>query len=67
MLTLETLEKIVQGLGISFEALFERVAPGANPNSNIAAKCYDLLDSLPPKEQQFIWDIVLKIAEYKKL
>ena len=63
--TLESIEKVVQGLDISFEMLFEKLAPGDMAAPNIAAKCYELVDALPIKEQQAVLDMIIKMVEFK--
>jgi transcriptional regulator with XRE-family HTH domain len=65
--TLESIEKVVQGLGTSFETLFENLIPGGDAAPSIAAQCYDLVDALPLKDQQAVLDMILKMVEYKKM
>lgn len=65
--TLESVEKVVQGLGISFEILFEKVAPSESAEPTIAAECYSLVDALPLREQQAVLDMIRKMVEYKKI
>ena len=63
--TLETIEKIIKGLDISYETLFEKIYIGES-KANIAAKCYSIIDSLNYNEQGDILDIIEKIVHYKK-
>jgi len=65
--TMESIEKVVLGLNISFETLFEKLASTDTATPNTAAQCYDLVDALPPKEQQAVLDMILKMVEYKKI
>ena len=65
--TLESIEKVVQGLDISFETLFEKLAPNVGSEPSAAAKCYELIDSLSLKDQQAMLDMVLKMVEYKRI
>ncbi len=65
--TLESIEKVVIGLEISYEELFEKLVPKNDPTPGIPAQCYDLVNSLPLKEQQAVLDMILKIVEYKKI
>jgi len=63
--TLESIEKVVRGLDISFEVLFEKLDSGTTVEPNIAAKCYEIVSALHPSEQQVMFDIFLKVVEYK--
>ena len=63
--TLESIEKVVRGLDISFEALFEKLGSDAIVEPSTAAKCYELVDALPLKDQQAVLDVILKMVEYK--
>ena len=65
--TLESIEKIVCGLDISFEVLFEKLVPGIDTEPSAATKCYELVDALPLKDQQIILDIVSKMVKYKEI
>ena len=65
--SLESIEKIVQGLGISFETLFEKLTPGVNAELSPAAKCYELVDALSPKDQQAVLDMIVKMVGFKML
>jgi len=63
--TLESIEKVVRGLDISFDTLFEKLTPVVDTEPSVAAKCYELVDSLPLKDQQAVLDMILKMVEYK--
>lgn len=65
--TLESIEKVVQGLDISFETLFEKLTPGDNSVPNIPTQCYNLVSALPPKDQKAVLDMIIKIVDYKKM
>ena len=65
--TLESIEKVVQGLDISYETLFEKLAPGNDATPNVAAQCYEIVAALSLKEQQVVLDMILKMVEYKKM
>jgi len=63
--TLESIEKIIKGLEISYETLFEKIYVGES-ESNAASKCYSIIDSLNESEQTALLHIVEKIIDYKK-
>ena len=65
--TLESIEKVVHGLDISYEVLFEKLAHGNATTPNIAAKCYELVAGLSLKEQQVVLDMISKMVEYKRV
>lgn len=62
--TIESLEKIVNALGISFEELFKNIMPRKMMNS-IPSDCYNIILKLPIKDQNYIIDIIEKIIEFK--
>jgi len=64
--TLESIEKVVKGLNISFETLFEKIQIGEF-KSNIASQCYSLIDALNEKEQAAIHELIQKIIAYKNV
>ena len=64
--TLESMGKIVAGLGVSFETLFEKIEIG-EPKNNIASQCYMLIDALSEKEQSAIYDLIQKIILYRSM
>ena len=64
--TLESIEKVVRGLDISFEVLFEKLSHNIADEPSAAAKCYELVDALPLKGQQAVLDVILKMVEYKR-
>ena len=61
-LTVESLERLAKGLGISFEDLFHHLTPGCE-EANCASECYRLVDSLPPKKQQKVLEILRKVMD----
>ncbi len=65
--TLVSIEKVVSGLEISYETLFVKIVHGRNEALSIPAQCYELIDAIPPKEQQAVLDMILKVVEYKKI
>ena len=64
--TLESVAKIVKGLNISFEALFEKIQVEEIKN-NVASNCYSLIDALSEKEQAAIFELIQKIIAYKHI
>ena len=64
--TLESIAKVVSGLGIKFETLFENINAG-EIKPNIASQCYRLVDSLTEKEQLAVLELIRKTIEYKNL
>ena len=64
--TLESMERIVKGLNISFETLFEKIQVGDFKN-NVASQCYSLVDALNEKEQAAIYELIQKIIAYKNI
>jgi len=62
--TIESVGKIVKGLNISFETLFEKIQAGELKN-NVATKCYALIDVLNEKEQAAIYELIQKIIAYR--
>ena len=64
--TLESMGKIVAGLDVSFETLFEKIEIG-EPTNNIASQCYMLIDALSEKEQIAICDLIQKIILYRSM
>ena len=64
--TLESIEKIVKGLNISFETLFEKIQVGELKN-DVASKCYSLIDTLSEKEQVVIYELIQKIIAFKNI
>lgn len=61
-LTVESLERLVVGLGISYEDLFGHLVPG-RPSVNYASQCYRMVDSLSLRDQQRITEILRQILE----
>ena len=59
-LTLISLEKILQGLGISFSDFFKYMGESAN-GKDYAAQCYTLISSKPPDDQRHFFRILQEI------
>jgi len=64
--TLVTIEKIARALNLPFEVLFEVILSGDNNNA-FAKEAYDLITSLPSKEQQALLEMIKRTVEYKKI
>ena len=64
--SIESVEKIVIALDITFEALFEGLSTGSNVNP-IPLACYDMINSLSLAEQKAIHDLIIRIIEFRKL
>lgn len=56
-LTISSLEKIVEGLEISFADLFENMQPAAKPIS-YAMKCYNIITQYPPERQKQFYELI---------
>lgn len=66
--TIESIGKVISGLGISYELLFEKLAvDNSGLYSTYATQCYELVDALPAKEQKAVLEIVKTILSYKRL
>ncbi len=65
-ITMESLQKIVNALEISFEELFRNVNTAQTPNS-IPADCYNMILSRPTKEQLLIKEVITKIFDFNDL
>lgn len=64
--TLESIEKVVKGLNISFETLFEKIYIGEN-KTRIASQCYAVVASLNEKEQAIILELIQRVIYYKSI
>ena len=64
-LTIASLEKIVEGLGISFSDLFENLQPPTKPAS-YAMKCYNIVNSYPEKTQKQFYDVLCAAEKLAK-
>jgi len=62
--TLETVEKIARALDLPFEVLFEAIISGDTDNA-VAKEIYDLITSLPEKDQAFLLDLIKRTVEFK--
>ena len=56
-LTIASLEKIVEGLGISFSDLFENLQPPTKPAS-YAMQCYDKISAYPKETQKQFYELI---------
>lgn len=61
-LTIASLEKIVEGLGID---LFENLQPPTKPAS-YAMKCYNIVSSYPEKTQKQLYDVLCAAEKLAK-
>jgi len=64
--TLETVEKIARALDLPFEVLFEAIVTG-NTDNAIAKEAYELITSLPEKEQQALLELLKRTIDYKNI
>jgi len=64
--TLKSIEKISRALNVPFEVLFEAIVTGDNDNA-VAKEAYNLITSMPEKEQQTLLEIIKKAVEYKNI
>ncbi len=62
--TIESIEKVCIALEYPMEELFSKIVSFEN-NENIAAKCYDLIISQTPKEQEVLFNILKQIIDLK--
>lgn len=65
-ITIESLEKIVNALGITFEDLFKNMQV-ENKTNSISADCYEMILRFSDKEQKCIQEIIEKIKEFKRI
>lgn len=61
-LTITSLEKIVEGLGISFSDLFENIQPPTKPTS-LAMRCYDKINSYPQEKQKQFYELLCAVEK----
>lgn len=61
-LTIASLEKIVEGLGISFSDLFENLQPPTKPAS-YAMRCYDKINSYPQEKQKQFYELLCAVEK----
>ena len=64
--TIESIEKIVSALNISFSSLFEKLGEGESEERNIPLECYELIASKTKEEQERLYAVLLAVDEYKK-
>lgn len=62
--TLESIEKVVRALHISFDILFEKIIPGSIEN-DIPLQCYELIRKFEEKDQKALFRIITEIVNYK--
>lgn len=60
--TINTLERIIDSLNVSFSELFTGIEQSPIENS-IPRQCYDLVSSLPPDKQQIAYDLLCYIKK----
>jgi transcriptional regulator with XRE-family HTH domain len=66
--TIDSIDKIIRALNISFDALLKNLGPTINePTKETALQCYNLIEVLPPSEQQIMFEIIERVIQYKKL
>lgn len=63
--SIESVDKIMQALGLSYEVLFANIGYG-DTGCPIAAECYDLICGLPEKQQKLMLDIIKKAVELRE-
>ena len=61
-LTITSLEKIAEGLGISFSDLFENIQPPTKPTS-FAMRCYDKINSYPQEKQKQFYELLCAVEK----
>lgn len=61
-LTITSLEKIVEGLEISFSDLFENIQPPTKPTS-FAMRCYDKINSYPQEKQKQFYELLCAVEK----
>lgn len=64
--SIESIEKVVIALNISFETLFENIVSGENKNT-VPLVCYNMINSLTPIEQKAILELLESIIEFRQL
>ena len=64
--TLESIEKVVRALDLSFETLFENIIIG-NTKNEYAVECYEMITALPVSEQKAILELIKKTIDYKNM
>lgn len=62
--TLESIEKVAKALDVPLEILMEKIVVG-DTNNEIPNKFYNLINSLNIKDQEYLYEILKKIIEYK--
>ena len=62
--TLDSIQKVATGLGISLTELFENIEDFYSGKNDIALRCYELISSKKESEQAVLFDIVTMIEKY---
>ena len=67
--TLKSIEKIVTAIDIPLYQIFDKLgtAEDQNTDTDIPAKCYDLLLSKSKAEQEQLYQILLEMDKYKNM
>ncbi len=63
--TLESIEKIADSLNLPLAKLFEGIPPKGNV-SDIPAECYRLIQALPVKKQEQLFEILKAVIVYRE-
>lgn len=66
-ITMESLEKIVNALQISFEELFRNINAGGNITNTIPLECYNIILKRSDKEQLLIKEMITKVFDFNDL
>lgn len=64
-LTVASLEKIVEGLEISFSDLFENIRPPTKP-AGYAMQCYDKISAYPNETQKQFYELICAAEKLMK-
>ncbi len=65
--TIEIVLKITSAPGISLSKLFENTDSNADNSSGLPLKCYELLLSKSPQEQNQLYSILSAVCKYKEI
>ena len=67
--TIKSIEKIAAAIDIPLSKIFDRLGSTEDPDtdSDIPAKCYDLLLSKSKAEQEQLYQILLEMDKYKNM
>ena len=64
--TLESISKIATGLSVSLSTLFENINDTATDGTNFPNEAYELIQSLPPKDQKKILYLIKAAISLKE-